>query len=655
MLIAFLLVGALAADETSPTYYCNNELRWADWPRREDKREFQLNRVAVFGRHGARVLVRDEHCWDGDETKYTCPTQTFMGYANSPSAGSSPGFRRVRGQLVDSGIEMHMNNGQQAARFYKRALGLNDTPDDDQVMIRSTEVPRVVQSAIAFMLGMFPTLNITSPSLNMIIPDSDVDPMTPRPSICPRLADELHKFYNSQAKDVVKRTQAQRDYIGELTGRSRDFSTEDPRKVKATYSALLDCLTAHFCPTVPSDDKSVPQGLEPGSALLVDILSNATFWSNGKYRTSPELMKLAYGPMIDEFLTDLRETRRRFSLYMGHDTGPANSIMDALGLRCQLVDTGIQMLLNNGEQAARLYKDELGLDDIPQDQHVMIRSTEVTRVIQSAIAFTIGMFPALNSSWPSLNMIIPDENVDPMTPKNSVCPQLEDVLNEFYASAEGKKAVSRTKAQREYIGYITGRSDDFSTEDPDDMGDLYGGLNDCLTTHFCPTVPSDDKSVPRGLEPGGTIYADVLSNVTFWWNGKYHTSKELMKRAYGPIIDDFLDDLRVPGRRFSLYMGHDTGPANSIMDSLDLTWIDSGNRCTRNLPPFGSVLVMESYSDRQVRWVFNGRVASMDAIEECKAKPTCSFDLMWKYFADLVPNTYECEPLPRHRSRLRRS
>mmetsp|Transcript_4996 Transcript_4996/g.4140 ORF Transcript_4996/g.4140 Transcript_4996/m.4140 type:complete len:128 (-) Transcript_4996:152-535(-) len=126
-----------------------------------------------------------------------------------------------------------------------------------------------------------------------------------------------------------------------------------------------------------------------------------------------------------------------------------------------------------------------------------------------------------------------------------------------------------------------------------------------------------------------------------------------MKLAYGPMIDEFLTDLRETRRRFSLYMGHDTGPANSIMDALGLRWQDTRNRCSDYWPPFAAMLVMESYSDGQVRWIYNGRVASMDAIKECHAQSMCSFDLMRQHLADFIPNSHECQSASERRSRLR--
>ncbi|KAF4677525.1 hypothetical protein FOL47_000913 [Perkinsus chesapeaki] len=288
VLKSFVLLGALGAvaDEGSSTYYCNSELKWPDWPRREDRCDVKLKRVVVFGRHGARVPIPGsyaEKCWAGDVTKFTCPTRTFLGYTNSPSSGSSPGFTRIRGNhgiipghdcIAGSGVRMLLNNGKQIARFYKEALGIEDIPNAVHLMIRSTDVPRVIQSATAFMIGMFPTLNVSSPPLDMIIPDQASDPMVPKPSITS--------------------SQESRSSITSAASLYRD-----PRAMSSLYSYLLDCLTAHFCPTVPGDDKSVPQGLEPGSKMLADVFSNGTFWFNGKYGTAPKLMKLAYGPMID--------------------------------------------------------------------------------------------------------------------------------------------------------------------------------------------------------------------------------------------------------------------------------------------------------------------------------------------------------------------
>ncbi|EER06801.1 conserved hypothetical protein [Perkinsus marinus ATCC 50983] len=422
-------LGAVAAieahrfPEEEPTYYCHPEIEWDSVPPREDDSGAQLERVLVFARHGARMPVHDMMCWVGDETRYTCPTETFYGFTNSPSGGRSPAFTRIRGK----------------------------------------------------------------------------------------------------------------------------------------------------------------EGVLPGDNCVLG----------------------------------------------------------------QLVDAGVQMHLANGKQFGASYKTALDLDDVPSEPQVMFRSTDVPRVYQSVEAFAMGMFPDIMTEDPSnLEIIIPDSQRDTMTPSAQVCPRLNDALKVFYDSAEAKDRVERSRFERAFMGFVTGRPDDFSTENPEDMEHLYSGLYDCLTSHVCSTVPSEPKNVPLGLGTSSPLFERVEEDATFWLNNRYGTTEELRRLAYGPLIKDVLEDLSIPGRRFSLYLGHDTGPANSLTDTLQLKWMDSGNACAKYWPPFGTALILEIYSDNQARWIYNGRVTSVEAIEECRGKSLCNYESLYEYLTTVVPNKFECKGIP---------
>ncbi|KAF4740658.1 hypothetical protein FOZ62_004002 [Perkinsus olseni] len=252
------LLGAAAAidgefPEEKPSYYCHSKIKWDDAPPREDESNAQLERVLVFARHGARVPGRDA-CWTYDDTKYNCTTRAFHGFTNSPSGRRSPGFTRIRGkggvlaggscvlgQLVDSGVQMHLANGKQLGASYKAALGLDEIPSEPEVMFRSTDVPRVYQSAEALAMGMFPKIMDVDPSkLEMIISDRDRETMTPSYKVCPRLDDALNEFFDSpEARERAARESALRNFMGAATGHVDEFDTNDTRRMEDIYVPLL--------------------------------------------------------------------------------------------------------------------------------------------------------------------------------------------------------------------------------------------------------------------------------------------------------------------------------------------------------------------------------------------------------------------------------
>ncbi|KAF4724472.1 hypothetical protein FOZ63_007404, partial [Perkinsus olseni] len=279
---------------------------------------------------------------------------------------------------------------------------------------------------------------------------------------------------------------------------------------------------------------------------------------------------------------------------------------------------------------------------IPKEPKVMFRSTDVPRVYESAAAFAWGMFPELTNEDPAdvMDITVVDERSDSMKPSDTVCPGLEEALDEFYKSAEAKERAEWGSSLREIIGKTTGYSPIYRTDDPKQMYNLYTFPTECWVAHACPTVPSSPKAVPPEFDEG--LMRSIQGEAAYWVNNRYSTSSKLRRLAYGPFIEDLLEDLREDRRRLSVYMGHDFGPANSVMDPLRLTWMDSGNRCASILPPFGAMLMMEIYTDKKVRFIYNGRVASVENIKECSGKALCSYEAIVQFLKSLVPSKREC-------------
>lgn len=47
---------------------------------------------------------------------------------------------------------------------------------------------------------------------------------------------------------------------------------------------------------------------------------------------------------------------------------------------------------------------------------------------------------------------------------------------------------------------------------------------------------------------------------------------------------------------------------------------DSGRLCSSIWPTFGSMLILEVYSDNLARFIYNGRVATAEGVEGCQAE-----------------------------------
>ncbi|KAF4722023.1 hypothetical protein FOZ62_027313, partial [Perkinsus olseni] len=314
----------------------------------------------------------------------------------------------------------------------------------------------------------------------------------------------------------------------------------------------------------------------------------------------------------------------------------------------QVVEPGIQQHLLNGQALRAAYAESLDLGEAPLEPQVMFRSTEFTRTIHSAQALAMGLFPNIREYGPdALDIVIDDLDVDSMTPKPRVCSRLAGSLDDFLQSSEAVKRTDESALERKFIGLTSGRYDDFNTNDPKKMDGLYSGMLDCLMSHICSTVPSTSREVPFGLGAESPLLKRISDEATYWDLLQYNSSAETRRLAFGPLIKDVLEDLDLPERRLSVYIGHDTGPTSVFTAALDLTWLDSQHKCANYWPPFATMLILEIYDDNQARWIFNGRVASVDAIEECRGKETCDFDLMYDYLAEMIPSDFECNGAPK--------
>ncbi|KAF4705655.1 hypothetical protein FOZ63_032595 [Perkinsus olseni] len=308
----------------------------------------------------------------------------------------------------------------------------------------------------------------------------------------------------------------------------------------------------------------------------------------------------------------------------------------------QLVDSGIDMQIANGQALRNAYGEALNLGKSPSNPKVMIRADDCPRTIESAQALTMGMFPNDDGNNTAFEVVVPDRTVDGMEPNPDVCPAFSAAERVFLESKEAREHVKNSERMREKIGKITGRSDAWMNGDPANLAKIYGRMLDCLMSHACSTVLSEPKKLPTGLEIGGDLWNHIVNEATFWSIGRYQVTPDLLRYSIGPLIRDVFNDLTISGRSFSLYSGHDTGPMGEMLSALGLRWQDSGKLCSSIWPSFGSMLIVEFYSDNSARFIYNGRVATADGVEECRGKSTCNVTSVLDHLRSLVPDEAEC-------------
>jgi len=174
VLMAFLaLAASLAHAQLNPSdfHYCNVDPSVYPIPT-IDPPGLELTQLQVFIRHGDRLRCSTGICWPGDDTSYTCDLDVAL--ASSAGQGDSASVGRLyrkqymedrnallgtcgKGELTARGYAQHATNAGLLRAAYGDFLpDLNDAAAAGAFFLRSTDVPRTIQSGQALIDALFP-------------------------------------------------------------------------------------------------------------------------------------------------------------------------------------------------------------------------------------------------------------------------------------------------------------------------------------------------------------------------------------------------------------------------------------------------------------------------------------------------------------------
>ena len=289
---------------------------------------FVLNQVQVITRHGARApyqLFPDE--WD---TEWNCtvhPAGTLGGsnyrldpYNRLYARAYIPDKQVLRGncaqgELTEQGSQMHVSLGQTLRSQYASFLPQNFS--SSFFYVRSTDVPRTVESAASFLSGMYPE---NTPLINIWLIEAAKDNMQ-LPNHC-GLINQLCNAVQSTS-EWIERLQAMMPLQQKLIKAWNIPASEFP--VWTNIQSTLQCRTAAGVPN-PSyltDD-------EYNSIINLTNWQMAALWNNTRQA------QLITGNFLNELLGNIeasiyRKSTFPFFLYSGHDTtvGPLLSGLEA--------------------------------------------------------------------------------------------------------------------------------------------------------------------------------------------------------------------------------------------------------------------------------------------------------------------------------------
>jgi len=246
------------------------------------------------------------------------------------------------GQLVESGFEMERLNGKRLRQAYVEVEKLLPeawwhASTDSNVFLRSTDVPRTKQSAMALIAGLVgkPAADAI-PNFRLMTMDYAQENMFVNKRVCPAVESKQKEFYESLSKETTHELLTLCD--------SLNHRKKTVKECAIWLSHLIDCLMSRICTTVPFHPRNttVPaKFFSNESALLRRVweVVDQMQWQYFQAMTSAG----AFGSLTSEILKAadiaagrlLSHSTQKLLLYSGHDTGPMEPLYAALQLRTE--------------------------------------------------------------------------------------------------------------------------------------------------------------------------------------------------------------------------------------------------------------------------------------------------------------------------------
>eukprot|EP01132_Coremiostelium_polycephalum_P000787 gene787-978_t len=286
-----------------------------------------LKMVQVLTRHGDRTplystLKSNMDVWNCTLGFYLNPSQNSQQQQLTdvdrifrkvylPGRNYFPGNCST-GQLTSVGYEQHLALGQMLRTLYvdKYQL-LSPTLDLSEIYVRSTDVPRTVQSAQGHINGLYPPETNGGVSaitvMNIFTMDSYFENMYPNPALCPELgllmtnATKSPTYINFQNQNQQLQTQ-----IMQALGVS----------VFPGWSSFMDLFFATQC-----HDFQLPEGI---TEAMVTSTYNAAFFDNSYKIAAPLTSRLAMSTLLEEVILNIRNfiegtASYKYYIFSGHD------------------------------------------------------------------------------------------------------------------------------------------------------------------------------------------------------------------------------------------------------------------------------------------------------------------------------------------------
>jgi len=217
-------------------------------------------------------------------------------------------------QLTDEGKASLFKLGMNLHEAYiYRAKLLSATPLPEELHLRSTEVPRAIESAQNLLHGMFPAWAYgqipNRPALDIYIKEEKVEYIFPNFSRCAKLRREFDKAKEETLK-------AREKEIDEILAAVKDVVTVTSQKSNSLlyFHDSLACADAHHM--------KLPKVLTKEIFLKAEKILTDQWW--GTFERSESLTRLGIGQLVRDIADNMKAktegSKVKFYLISGHDS-----------------------------------------------------------------------------------------------------------------------------------------------------------------------------------------------------------------------------------------------------------------------------------------------------------------------------------------------
>jgi len=320
VLLLSLCSTALCFDLWYQYDYCHAPLQL-----NETKTNLVLQLVQVITRHGDRttltILPNDNRPFHCNISTYVAPSFTNARQANplrlyrkNYLSGVLPGNCNL-GQLTDRGYTQHLSLGTNLRNLYVNTYQfLNPDLDQSEVALRSTDIPRTLQSAQANLMGLYPpgTPEGGVPVVDIFTMDTKTEYIYPNDDLCPRGRQLLQTIMESpEVKEYEKSKRPVLEQIANALGVKVDQLPG--------WSNMFDAFHVMQC-----YDIQYPTGITQDMA---DQVWEATNWEWNFQLQNKEMIKLWIGYFVGELVSNIQAKialksgfSPKYLMYSGHDT-----------------------------------------------------------------------------------------------------------------------------------------------------------------------------------------------------------------------------------------------------------------------------------------------------------------------------------------------